>query len=272
LPDPLAHYRAIIVALARLSGTQRSGRMGEAAARAFPLDRAQLLASDRNRYRPDQLARRAQRVANFVAAFPRLFPERVAQAEFLARFVAEAPRYLRHETAIKLYLHARPAFIALCHFNANIDNAWFWRGVDGTLECGLIDWGRAGQMSLALALWGCLSAAQPELWNDHLGELLTLFAAEYARAGGPGIAVAQLAIDLDLHVMMMGLTWLMDAPHHILAAIGDPAQLTGPADPLLEAHETARVQLNILANVLDVWARHDLGKYLRGTDFSALAG
>ena len=29
--------------------------------------------------------------------------------------------------------------IALCHWNANIDNAWFWREPDGALRCGLID-------------------------------------------------------------------------------------------------------------------------------------
>src|SRR3546814_6617522 len=47
--------------------------------------------------------------------------------EFITRFEQEAQRFLEHETAIKCFLHADPKFIALCHWNAHIDNAWFWR-------------------------------------------------------------------------------------------------------------------------------------------------
>ena len=87
----------------------------------------------------------------------------------------KSPRFLEHEVAIRQYLHSQPDFIALCHWNANIDNAWFWRNAQGELECGLMDWGRVGQMNVALAIFGALSGAEIELWNEHLTELLTLF-------------------------------------------------------------------------------------------------
>jgi hypothetical protein len=60
-------------------------------------------------------------------------------------------------------------------------NAWFWRDPRGGLECGLLDWGRAGQMNVASALYGSLSGGEPDIWNDHLDALLTLFAEEFAR-------------------------------------------------------------------------------------------
>jgi hypothetical protein len=263
LPQPLTHYRAIMRALARLAGTHRSGRLGEAAERAFPLDLDGLMRADRNPYNATRLLNRALRIRDFVARFPHLFPDHVADPSFLARFVEDAPRYLQHEDAIKQRLLDRPEYLALCHWNANIDNAWFWPGKGGELECGLIDWGGVGQMSVATTLWGCLSAADPAIWHRHLDELLALFAAEYASNGGPSIDAAELGRHLDLTVMMMGLAWLMDAPPLILAEIPDPDVLSGPHDPLLSRHETARVQLAILTNVLSHWARRDLGALLR---------
>jgi hypothetical protein len=38
LPDPIGHYRVLIIALARLAGTHRSGRLGQAVENAFPLN------------------------------------------------------------------------------------------------------------------------------------------------------------------------------------------------------------------------------------------
>src|SRR3546814_9804042 len=91
---------------------------------------------------------------DLVARAPQLFPAHIATPEFITRFEQEAQRFLQHETTIKRFLHADPKFIALCHWNAHIDNAWFWRDADGTLQCGLMDWGRVRQLNLAYPLWG----------------------------------------------------------------------------------------------------------------------
>lgn len=266
LPEPLAHYRAVVRALARLAGTHRSGRLGAGIDRAFPLDLPRLMAGNRNPYTAERLRNRALRLRDFVTRFAHLFPRHLADPEFLAGFVADAPRFLRHEDAIYRVLHGNPDMIALCHWNANIDNAWFWRDGEGALACGLLDWGGVGQMSVAATLWGCLSAADTATWEQDLDQLLALFVEEYAASGGPAIGVAQLGRHLDLMVMVMGLAWLMDAPPLILAEIPDPAILSGPLDPLLDTHETARVQLVILTNVLNRWASRDLGALLRGDD------
>lgn len=263
LPDALGHYRTLMTALARLAGAHKSGRLGQEVDRHFPLDVAKLIASDRNPYDRGRLTRRVERLADFVAAHPQLFPAKVTDPAFLARLIAEAPGFLDREDAIRADLHARADHIALCHWNANIDNGWFWRHDDGTLRCGLIDWGSVGQMPLAMTLWGCLSGAEPELWDDHLDELIALFAAEYAASGGPRIDTAALTRELELKVMTMGLAWLVDAPARIRLEIPEPSVLTGPHDPLLAKHEQARVQLRMVANVLNLWAARDLGRHLR---------
>jgi hypothetical protein len=174
-----------------------------------------------------------------------------------------AALFLAHETAIKTFLHDRDEFIALCHWNANADNAWYWRDASGELHCGLMDWGSVGQMHVAMTLWGCLSGAEGWMWRDHLDELLALFAREYEGCGGPPLDPAALRLHLLLYAAMMGLCWLMDAPPRIQREVPDLADCTGPLDPRITASETARVQLQMMTNFLALWQAEDLTDKLR---------
>src|SRR6202020_824086 len=108
------------------------------------------------------------RYAAFAARGPRLLPAHIRAPEFIAQFARDAICVLRKQRDIKKFMHADPAYIALSHFNAHIDNAWFWRDGSGTLQCGLLDWQRGRQMNVAYALWGALCGAGLDIWNDHL--------------------------------------------------------------------------------------------------------
>ena len=152
--------------------------------------------------------------------------------------------------------------IALCHWNANSDNGWYWRDAEGVLQCGLLDWGSVGQMHVAMTLWGCLSSAEDWLWRDHLDELLALFAQVYADSGGPALDLGLLRTHLLLYVAMMGLCWLMDAPPRIRREVPDLAQCSGPLDPRITASETARVQLRMMTNFLAFWEAEGLDAVL----------
>lgn len=264
LPDPLAHYRVLISTLALLSGTHKSGRLGEAAERDFPFDLEKAIVAGRNRYDAQQLADRADRLAAFIARYPHLVPPHLADPGFLDAFRADAPLLIAQQDALRRFTLARPEMIALCHRNANIDNAWFWRTPDGTLRCGLIDWGSVGQMHVCQTIWGSISASEPDLVDRHLDELLDLFIAEYARAGGPVLDRAELEQHLELHVTMAGLGAMMNAPQAILREVPDPAVAADRYDPVFTAHETARVQLKVMISFLNLWHRRDLGRLLRG--------
>jgi hypothetical protein len=50
---------------------------------------------------------------------------------------------------VSSYLAGQTDYLALCHWNANADNAWFWQDADNALHCGLLDWGCVGQMRRA---------------------------------------------------------------------------------------------------------------------------
>lgn len=261
LPDPLAHYSALVSNLARLSGTHKSGRLGDVAERYFPLDLDMLIAG-RPRFEASLLVKRINRLAEFIQQYPHLAPAHVADRAFLDGFCTEAPLVLEQQEDIWRFLYSRPDMIALCHMNANIDNAWFWRDLDGALRSGLIDWGSVGQMSVATSIWGCIGAAEPTMHDRHLDELLDLFVAEYARAGGPVLDRHVLSQHLELQ-MMMSTLYMTTAPPAILREVPDPGLAADSYDPIFTANETARVQLKITISQLNMWRNRDLGRLLR---------
>jgi hypothetical protein len=261
LPDPLGHYRALVSSLARLAGTHRAGRLGSAVERDFPFDLEATIANGRNRTDPQKLAERLDRLVQFVVRYPHLVPPHLADPEFLASVRATVLLAIAHQDAIRRAYHSRPEMIALCHWNANIDNAWFWRQADGTLGCGLIDWGNVGQLHVCQAIWGCLGGSEPELIDRHLDELLDLFIAEFARTGGAALDKDDLERDLDLH-LLLGLASMTTAPPAILREVPDPALAADRYDPIFTANETARVQLKITVSYLNIWHRRDVGRRL----------
>ena len=268
LPDPLPHYRVLIATLGHLSGTHKSGRLGPSVERDFPFDLEKTVVSKRNHYDEPQLADRARRLTDFITKYPHLVPPHLADPDFLARFAKDAPLLIAQQDAITRHLFARPEMVALCHWNANIDNAWFWREPDGTLQCGLIDWGSVGQMNISQTIWGSLSCSEPELIDQHLDEMIDLFMVEFARAGGPVLDRAVVEEHLELHVMMSGLASMMIAPRAIMHEVPDPSVATDRFDPIFSVNETARVQLTAMTNSLNLWHRRDLGRLLRSGMFS----
>jgi hypothetical protein len=261
LPEPLAHYSALVANLALLSGTHKSGLLGDGVERYFPLDPETMIAR-RPRLEAPLLAKRINRLAEFILQYPHLVPAHIADRAFLEAVCADAPLAVERQEEIWRFLHSRPDMIALCHMNANIDNAWFWREPDGALRSGLIDWGSVGQMSVASSIWGCLGAAEPEMHDRHLDELLDLFVTGYARGGGPILDRRELAQHLELHVVMSALH-MTTAPPAILREVPDPGAAADRYDPIFTANETARVQLKITVSLLNMWARRDLGRLLR---------
>jgi hypothetical protein len=255
LPDALAHYRAVVTANARLAGAHKSGHLGTDLDARFPFDVPAAAASDPIRYDAQQLRNRIARIASFATEFPRLLPSNVVAPDFIAQLSAEMPLFLERQADIKRYLTSDHDLVALCHWNGNIDNAWFWRDETGTLHCGLMDWGRVGQMNIALALWGTLSAAEPEMLEDQLDALLSLFLREYAAHGGPEVSLARLQDHMFLYVATMGMAWLLDAPPIIRAQLPDLAPEHDRFNIRFKENEAARTQLHMLTNVLNLWER-----------------
>lgn len=262
IEEPVEHYRAIMKSLARLAGAQRSNRLAGEVETLFSYDPDVAATSIPIGYSASDLRERVLQFQRFVEEAPQLFPAPLREPAFFARLAEESGRFAGQEVAINAFLQSDPAFIALCHWNANIDNAFFWRGEDGPLECGLIDWGRAGRMNVAFAIWGSLSAAHHDIWEHHLDDLLLLFAKTLAREGGPRLPVSVLRLHLELYAGIMGLSYFLDCPARIRNAVPTVMTAAGIRDPVVEGHEHVRNQLHIATVVLNLWRRRGLGALL----------
>jgi len=261
MPDQPGHYRALIRALARLAGTHQAGRFPSEVACDFPFEPGTLSVARRAPYTPQQICERVGRYAQFARTCPGLVPQPLRSDAFLERLADEAPRLQALEAAGQRLLQSTPRLIALCHWNAHVDNAWFWRE-DGVLHCGLMDWGNVSLMNLAMPLWGCLSAAEPEIWSGHLDELLALFAIEYQRSGGPALDLAELRLHLALYAGLMGLAWLLDCPGYLQSMVPDLHEVASRLDPRIERSERARTQLLLMLNFLGLWQRQDMAQVI----------
>lgn len=260
IADPLEHYCSIMKALAKLSAADKSGKLDARFAEQFPYDKTVLLNADPMRYSGEKLQRRLARIGEFLVTHQHLFPDNITTKAFAEQFLQQVPVALEKEAAIKNWLYSNDDLVALCHWNANIDNGWYWRDSEGDLQCGLMDWGRVGQMSVAQQIYGCFSGADTSLWNEHLDDIITLFAQQYAAHGGPSIPPQVLKEHVILVTATMGLAYLLDAPAIIERQISDPSVLSGPQDPLLADNEDARVQLHMLTMFLNQWQTQNVGQ------------
>jgi len=262
LVDPLSYYQTIIRALARIAAAHKSGRLSPDIAARFPYDPLAAAAENPISYDERQMRDLVAQYADFAAECPQLLPAHIVTSAFIGKLEHEVCRYLEHEATIKRFLQSNADLIALCHWNAQIDNAWFWRDSSGALQCGLMDWGHVNQMNVAFSLWGCLSGADQEIWDRHLEELLALFADEFHRHGGPRIAVPELKLHLQLYSAIMGLSYFMASPSRILFRLPEAVKASGPLDPIFRKSDPARTNLHILSLFLNLWQTHDYGAIL----------
>ena len=263
VPEPVEHYRAILKGLAKLSGAHRGGRLSPEFDRKFPYDRKQASAVFAIRVPEEKLVQRANRMFDFIGRFPKLFPQNVRAPAFREQFIRDIPDLVAAEERIREILYGNSEFIAFAHWNANIDNCWFWRDGAGALQCGFMDWANAGQISMAQAVSGAISGAEPAIWNEHLDELLTAFIEEYAVQGGPRLSLDEMRLHILLIVAVSGLTHSMGAPIAIERDIEDIDALEGYQDARFREHENARIQLHMMTKMLNVWRTRNLGDVVR---------
>jgi hypothetical protein len=231
-------------------------------AELFPFDPQIAIAANPLRYNEALLKDRVGRYRDFAAEVPQLLPANIRSPAFIAKLGSELVRFVDHKTTINRFLNSNPDFIALTHRNASIDNAWFWRDSSDRLQCGLMDWGGAGQMNIAVALWGCLIGAEPVTWDNHLDELLDLFVDEIRENRGPHLDPAELKLYVELHGAITGLNYLLDLPSKILFRLPEAKRASGPHDEMFDGNDEARCQLNMLSVFLNLWETHDVGASL----------
>ena len=263
VPKPVEHYKAILKGLAKLSGTHRGGRLSPDFDKKFPYNREQSSAVFAIRTPEEKLIQRANRMFDFIERYPKLFPDNVRAPEFRQQFIRDIPDVVAAEGRMREVLYGNPDFIAFAHWNANIDNCWFWRDTQGVLHSGFMDWANAGQISVAQSVSGAISGAEPFIWNEHLDELLMVFIEEYAAQGGPRLSLDDLRLHNLLIVAVSGVAYTMSAPIAIERDIADIDAVKSYQDDCFREHENARIQLHMMTKMLNVWQTRRLGDVVR---------
>lgn len=180
VPEAAEHYHVLTKALAKLVAAHKTGAMGHDLETMFPFARAARdfwpIAS------PDV---KIDRLIDFIGRIaPHLFLAEARDPAFLQQWRDDLIFGLEHKDAIITFLHADIDYTGLCHPNLNLDNAWYWRDTSGELQVGLLDWGGAGQMSIAQALSGMLMMPEPEIYSQLVKDTISTFVSEYAQQGG----------------------------------------------------------------------------------------
>ncbi|MBV9951636.1 MAG: hypothetical protein JO291_06775, partial [Acidimicrobiia bacterium] len=258
IDDLLAHYDALLSAVARLAGSHRAGRFPAEVMAHFEPRPRKVRTGGRPSVTPDQIRERVLRYADFVARFPQLLPASIRSAAFIDHLLEEAPRAIEHADALRAAVRAgAQELTAFCHWNANIDNAWYWRDERGDLACGLMDWGNVGQMHMVTAITSCLAFAEPDFVIEHLDHFFARFSEVFEEAGGGALDPDVLGKQFALHMVVGGLQWPLDTVPLIERHVPDLAGVADRFDPRIRDDEFARTQLHLLAGYLMLWQASD---------------
>ncbi|MCP1471460.1 hypothetical protein J3E64_003167 [Sphingobium sp. OAS761] len=205
------HYEVLTRDLARLVAAHKRGDLGYDLEEIFPFAKA---ARDFDPIIDPEP--RLDRLIDFIGRVaPRLFAPEVTRPAFLQKWREDVLFGLEHKDKVLAYLLSDVDYTGLCHINLNVDNAWFWRDDAGELQAGLLDWGGAGQASLAQALSGMLMMPEPEKHISLVNRVIDVFIEECARQGCPPISREELHFQYKASVystaIFMFVTILADA-------------------------------------------------------------
>ncbi|PEQ12755.1 hypothetical protein B2G71_10695 [Novosphingobium sp. PC22D] len=263
LDDPFDHYRVLVEAQASLAAAQKAGRLSPDLERLFPYHRSAAEADLPIGYGPGDLEEKVADWAALAREAPAAFPVSLGSGDFARRLLTDARAFLTHESRVRRFLQSDPDFIALCHWNTNIDNAWFYRTADGALACGLLDWGMARQMNVTTGLWGGLSACDTAFLEANLDRLLDHYCHYLARRGGPRLDRDRLGLHFDLSLAITGLALMMDIPGLIRERAPAYRDATGPVDRVFSEGKAVQGFVLVTGNFLNLWTRRDFGQSLR---------
>jgi hypothetical protein len=254
LEDPGAHYDVLVSALGRLAGSHRAGRFSPETMADFEPGPAKVTSRQRRSSTTDEVRARVTLYAEFAARHPQLLPASIRSDAFIAQMLTEVPRSIQHADQLRAALHdSADGLSAFCHWNANIDNAWFWHDESGALACGLMDWGNVAVMNMVSAISSALVFAEPDFVIENLDHFFALFSEVFEEAGGGPLDPAGLRLQFSLQMVAGGLEWPLSIVPLIERHLPDLAAAADRFDPRIKDDEFARTQLHLLTAYLMLW-------------------
>jgi len=129
---------------------------------------------------------------------PHTFPKELTEKAHTDKFFKEAGEMSMYCAEMQLYLTCMPEYFSLVHPNAQVDNAWYWRDPEGTLQCGLLDWGGVSHGTIPNCLANGWMGAEAEVMDEHETKLIRFFIDEYEKVTGEKLDFD----DVHMHVKL----------------------------------------------------------------------
>jgi len=126
------------------------------------------------------------------------FPKQFTTKAFIDKFTREAGEMSKYCCDMMFCMFCIPEFFALCHPNAQVDNAFYWKDMEGETQCGLLDWGGVNHGTIPNCLGNGWMGAEPEVMEEHEANLVKVFVDEYERVSGFRLDEEDLLLYLKL--------------------------------------------------------------------------
>lgn len=141
-----------------------------------------------------------------------IFAPYVCSEEFISKFTKTMMTFAAYTREIDYWKHRNPDFIALGHANLNVDNAYYWRDMEGKLDCGVLDWGGFGAACVGHKLYWYINCAEWENNKANLRFYSDTFVKTYRDEGGPQIASELLEKQIKLTCLSNLMTMVAAVP------------------------------------------------------------
>lgn len=129
---------------------------------------------------------------------PHVFPKEYMEKSFLARFFKEARGMSYYVPEMSFYSQMMPEYFSLCHPNAQVDNAFYWRDDNGDMQAGLLDFGGIGHNAIPNCVANGWIGAEVDMMDEHEQKLTHFFIDEFEKASGNKLSFDEFYLHLKL--------------------------------------------------------------------------
>lgn len=252
-------YHAIARSLARLAAYDKHGKMNsplvsllEPGIKTHPM-----ISLSEN-----ELAGKLMDLGDFVQDKHNLLPQAYCDKSFADSLGKWVPLTFSNYHSIKEQLNTHPQLAAICHWNPNIDNAWFWRDADQQLQAGLFDWGNVGNINLASALCSAIAFTEIEVLENHYDAFVHTILSEYRQHSGCDVSVEDFQDCFNLLVATDLTALLLDLPAFLNQTHADLDDYIDHHDERLEKDFVARLRVVGLRAYSYLWRRNNVDRTL----------
>eukprot|EP00425_Heterocapsa_triquetra_P001566 CAMPEP_0195056692 /NCGR_PEP_ID=MMETSP0448-20130528/4977_1 /TAXON_ID=66468 /ORGANISM="Heterocapsa triquestra, Strain CCMP 448" /LENGTH=592 /DNA_ID=CAMNT_0040086533 /DNA_START=47 /DNA_END=1825 /DNA_ORIENTATION=+ len=253
LQSPQEHYFAMLKHQGHLAGLDKMGQLGSDQKSVQWMD----YAPEKDVFCSFAMPGHEKMFRHVVenGKIPHLFPDGVRATSFLDKFEKQIVEISGDQPAISKYLYSNPVYVGFQHQNCNTDNAFFFRRPDGTMDCGLLDFGSFCHMAFATAFQGSFVSCLGTMLAEYDDRLVQCWADAYHATGAPKMDVEELVLQyriasgLSVYGCIASARSLLDPG---LNAFLQTAKAY--TDEAIRGHFGLSFQLSMLINRAHLWA------------------